>query len=341
MASPHLWHWVVRTLLGFLPVCAFMTGLVALDSYKLVRLRWVLVLVVLGGVAAGAGYVLNRELLASGVVDRRLLQRLAAPALEELLKALAILVLLRARRIGFLVDAAILGFALGTGFALVENVYYLLALPDSTVALWAIRGLGTAVMHGGTTAILAMTTKALMDKRESAALRLMVPGYLLAFAIHAAFNQFLLSPLLSALLVILILPALMMVVFDQSEALLRDWLGKGFDLDEELLESMRSGDFASTRPGRYLQSLQDRFEGPVVADMLCYLRLNAELSLKAKALLMLREAGIPGPKDPGLEDSLVELRFLRKSVGPTGELALAPLMRRFTRDQWQHRLLSG
>ena len=41
------------------------------------------------------------------------------------LKALIVVVLIRTHRIGFLVDAAILGFAVGTGFALVENLYYL------------------------------------------------------------------------------------------------------------------------------------------------------------------------------------------------------------------------
>ena len=101
---------------------------------------------------------------------------------------------------------------------------------------------------------------------------------------------------------------------------------------------MRSGDFSSTRAGRYLQSLRDRFDGPVLGDMLCYLRLHAELSLKAKALLLLREAGLPDPEDPSLADSFTELRYLKTSIGPTGELALAPLLQRFTQDLWQHRL---
>jgi RsiW-degrading membrane proteinase PrsW (M82 family) len=334
------WLWLLRALLGFLPVCAFMAGLVALDSYKLVRLRWVLLMVACGGLAAGLSFLFHRHLLAAGHLDPRLLTRLVAPAVEESLKGLAILALLKARRVGFVIDAGILGFALGTGFALVENVYYLWALPNAPVALWAIRGLGTAVMHGGTTAILAMATKAIMGRRETTQLRLALPGLALAFAIHAGFNQFLLSPLVEAMLVILILPTLMAVVFGQSETLLRAWLGQGFDLDQELLEAVRVGDFHTTRPGRYIQSLKDCFEGPVLADMLCYLRLHAELSIKAKVLLILRQAGLPDTHDPQLADSLAELAYLRKSIGPAGELAMAPLLQRFTQDQWQHQLLS-
>ena len=84
-----------------------------------------------------------------------------------------------------------------------------------------------------------------------------------------------------------------MLVFAQGERYLQGWLGSGFDLESELLQAIRSGDFAASRPGRYLQSLREHFDGPVVADMLCYLRLNAELSLRAKGVLMLRENGLP------------------------------------------------
>jgi len=329
---------LARVLLGFIPVCGFMGGLVALDSYKLVRVQRVLAMVALGGLAAVLSFLLHQQLLATGLLGRALLIRLVAPGVEECLKGLAILLLLRAGRIGFLIDAGLLGFALGTGFALVENVYYLWALPDSTLVLWAIRGLGTAVMHGGTTAILAMVTKALMERSEGTGPHLILPGLALAFAIHAGFNQFLLSPMIQALLVILILPALMVAVFDRSEGLLRNWLGQGFDLDADLLEAMRVGEFSASRAGRYLQTLRTSFEGPVLADMLCYLRLHAELSIKAKTLLMLRAAGLPDPVDPNLEDSLAELAYLKKSVGPVGELALSPLLQRFQKDLWQHRL---
>ena len=49
--------------------------------------------------------------------------RWISPWLEESLKAALIVYLIRTRRVGMLVDAAIYGFAIGTGFALVENLY--------------------------------------------------------------------------------------------------------------------------------------------------------------------------------------------------------------------------
>jgi RsiW-degrading membrane proteinase PrsW (M82 family) len=328
-------------LLGFLPVTLFLGSLVYLDSYKLVRFRSILQLIASGCAAAMGSYLLNQWLVNVDMVDHRQLTRFVAPLIEELLKGLPILFLLKARRIGFLVDAAIFGFAIGTGFALVENLYYLVALPDAPITLWIVRGFGTAVMHGGTTAVAAMTTKVLQQRRESEALFLAIPGLLAAYLIHAGFNQFVLSPMLSAVLVIVIFPPLLVLIFGQSERSLQSWLGSGFDLDAELLQAIHSGSFGLSRAGQYLQSLRDHFDGTVLADMLCYLRLQTELSLRAKGILMLRESGFPVKKDAETEGKLAELRYLKKNIGKTGELALSPVLHPSSHDLWQLHMLEG
>ena len=326
---------VLRVGLGFLPVGFFLTGLVGLDSFKLVRMRLVLWMLACGVLAAGASYIMNHLFMAAGPLDATLLRRFAAPFVEECLKGLPLLLILRSGRTGFIVDAVIYGFAVGAGFALVENVYYFLSLPQASVALWVVRGFGTAVMHGGTTAIFAMSTKALFDRRESIAWYLAMPGLTVAFSIHATFNAFLLPPLWSAVAVLVVLPPLMFLVFAQSEAYLRAWLGRGFDLHADLLEAIQSGGFSNTRPGHYLSVFKDHFEGPILADMLCYLRLCTELSLRAKGILMLRENGLPVRKDPEISEKLAELHYLRHSIGRTGEMALSPLLQLKNHDLWQ------
>lgn len=321
--------------LAFVPVSLFLIGLLYLDSYKLVHLRSVLTLIAIGCAVAALSFELNQ---AFGL-DPRTVRRYVGPAVEEILKSIPIAILLSRRRIGFLIDAAICGFAVGAGFALAENVYYLSALHDVQPSLWVVRGFGTAMMHGGTTAIVAMTAKLLADRTQSDSFRFVVPGLLGAFAIHSAFNHFVLSPALSTIVIVLVLPPLMVMVFSQSEAMLQQWLGTEFDLESDLLMAMGSGEFAESRAGRYLQSLRDYFDGPVVADMLCYLRLRAELSLRAKGVLMLRENGLPVKRDEETASKLAELRYLESSIGKTGELALAPIMTHDRRDVWELQML--
>jgi hypothetical protein len=200
------------------------------------------------------------------------------------------------RRIGFLVDAAVLGFAVGAGFALVANDDYLWHLPDASLALWLVRGLGTAVLHGTTTAVFAMVTKAMMERPAPHLAAAAVPGVALACAIHSAFNHVLLPPLAMTGLLLLILPLVIVVVFHQSERATRDWVGAGLDLDVERLSLVQSEVFVSTRFGAYLQELRGRFGGVVAADMFCLLRLDLEISVQAKALLLAREGGLNVPR---------------------------------------------
>jgi protease PrsW len=315
------------TILAFLPVSLFLLALIYLDSFKLVRPRVLIELIVIGCLAAAAGLLINYWLLRLGV-SRYMLTRYDAPAVEEILKAIPIIVMLRDRQIGFLIDAAICGFAVGTGFALAENLYFVSSLAAAPPALWIVRGFGTAIMHGGTTAIMAMMMKTLWP-------RLAAAGIIVAFALHSLFNHFVLSPAMSTLVIILVLPPLMVLVFAQSERHVRQWLGTGFDLDAELLKAMSSGEFAESGAGQYLQSLREHFDGAVLADMLCYLRLQSELSLRVKGVLMLRESGFPVKKDGEVKEKLSELRYLRGTMGKTGELALAPLLR----DIWQLHML--
>ena len=90
---------------GVVPVMCFLGALFYLDSYKLVKLGWVVAIVVCGTVAAGASYLLNAAILDFVKMDLTNYSRYIAPVTEEFAKALIIVALIYAHRIGFLVDA--------------------------------------------------------------------------------------------------------------------------------------------------------------------------------------------------------------------------------------------
>jgi protease PrsW len=329
---------VLRPALALLPVAAFLAALVVLDSYKLVRLRAVVGVVLAGMLVAGVAYAVNGALLPD--IKFATYTRYVAPPVEEALKALVIVALVRAHRIGFLVDAAIFGFAVGTGFAMVENLDYLAIEPSSALGTWVVRGFGTALMHGGATASFAVIALAMLERGGGRwRWRALVPGYALAVLLHSAFNHFLVWPLHATLGVVFVLPLVLWAVFARSDAALGDWLGRGFDADAEMLELINSGRLPDSPLGRYLQALKARFHGPVVADMLCYLRLHTELALRAKGVLLARENGFDVPPDEATRERFAELGYLEKSVGRTGLLALHPVLRASRRDLWQLYLL--
>jgi hypothetical protein len=61
--------------------------------------------------------------------------------------------------------------------------------------------------------------------------------------------------------------------------------------------------------------------------------------VKAKGILLAREAGFDLPPDQESRDQLGELRHLEKTIGPTGRLALKPIFNMSSRDLWQVYLL--
>ena len=324
---------------GFLPVLLFLGALILMDSYKLVSRRSVLQAIGVGCAAAAMALVANHLALTGLRLDPLVLKRYAAPLLEEVLKALYVVLLIRAHRVGFMVDAGIQGFAVGTGFALVENVYYAGTLASFHPLLWIVRGLGTAIMHGSTTAMVAILAKDLTDRHGSPALRGFLPGLLLAVAVHSFFNHLLLNPLLTTALLLLAMPLLLLAVFERSEQSTREWLGSNLDSDVELLELILSERMAASRVGRYLESLRTRFPGPVVADMLCLLRIHLELSLSAKGVLIARGAGVHLPPGAPVRAGFEEMRFLERSIGRTGKLAILPFLRTSSRELWQLHML--
>ena len=326
--------------IGLLPVLCFLAALIYLDSYKLVRLRWVVLTILVGGALAAACWWVNVRLKGALGLDLAMYSRYVAPVVEETAKALAILVLVRANRIGFLVDAAIYGFAIGAGFALVESIAYWTVLPSGW-SLWIVRGFGTAVMHGGATAIFAIVGKGLEERGRRAGYFGWPVALALAIVIHSFFNHFFLSPVLSTALILLLLPPLAYWIFQRSERGLEAWLNVGFDADTELLELILNGRVSETPVGTYLHSLRERFSGPIVVDLLNYLRIHLELSLRAKGLLMMREAGFAVSLAAADRAKLDELDFLEKSIGPTGKLAMAPFLRKSSRDLWQIYMMRG
>lgn len=326
-------------IIGLLPVLLFLAVLVFMDSYKLVRLRLVLGVILLGGISAGASYFVNAELLDWLHLTLQNYSRYVSPLVEESLKGLVMVYLFRSSRIGFLVDAAILGFAVGAGFAFVENLYYLYHGIGSNPAVWIVRGFGTAIMHGGVTAIFGVMAQFMTERSMKINPVFYLPGLFAATILHSVFNHFPGSPVLSTVGTLFILPALLALVFHRSAKGMHQWLELDFDADTLLLEQINSGQFAQSKIGKFLTDLTQKFDGPVVADMFCYLRIYTELAIRAKGILLMREYGVEATAGEGTHEKFLEMKYLERSIGKTGCLAMRPFLQIERKDLWQMNVL--
>lgn len=316
----------MEILFSVIPVLVFLVFLFLLDSFKLV-FKGILFASLSWGV-----------LIATLLYLLKVSHPVFAPVAEELLKSVFVLYLIRRGKVGFIIDAAIYGFASGAGFALAENLFYLNAIPEASILTWIVRGFGTAFMHGGCTAIVAMLVvfgKSLDQK----GLLFPILAFISVSIIHYTFNLFYINPVMQTLGIVVLLAALFILIFRYSEQRLHNWLEVEFSSEVALLNMMNRGEMLSTRAGKYLDSLKTSFPPESILDLYCYIQLYLELSIKAKRNLMLRENDFPVVVEDDIDLKLAELKALKKRIGKVGEITLMPLLSMNYRDLWKLNLL--
>jgi len=327
----------VNIIVAILPVFLFLLILYLLDSYKLVRYPTLIFSFILGTISAAIALVSNLIIQNKLGIGFDSYSKYIAPIVEELCKTLMIVILIKKKKAGFLIDAGIYGFTIGAGFGVAENVYYLLTTEDSNFLLWIFRGLGTAIMHSGNAAIISILIMGAFG-RERNLFRGIIPALVITIVLHSIYNQFDFYPLYHVAAVAVLVPVCLIFIFNLNKKQLQHWLEMEFYSEAELLVMMGKGEFSHSKAGVYLKSLKEHFPSEVIVDMYCFMHLYFELSIAFKRNLMLSENELPSLPVEGAEVKLKELKQLIKNIGKSGELALAPVVRITYRDLWK---LSG
>jgi RsiW-degrading membrane proteinase PrsW (M82 family) len=251
--------------LALVPVLLLTAVFIWLDVFKLVSLGETTGLLLAGGLAAIVAYPLSGVFLDTLPIGFSNYSRFAAPWIEEALKAIVIIGLFRVNRIGLTLDAVIMGFAVGAGFSIVENVFYLIRFPELSAPVWIVRGLGTAVMHGTTAAVLAaiahhLAVRELHHEARDFHFRLwwFLPGFLAAVAIHTAFNQFPSQPMLAMLVTALVAPIALMTILRLGTTKARQWLEAEEVAHRALLDKLEAGAFPDKPGWRRIAELVER-----------------------------------------------------------------------------------
>ena len=241
---------------ALVPVLAMLALFVWLDVFKLMTLWETLSLLLLGGLAALLSYPVSGVFLDALPIGFSSYSRFVAPWIEEAIKGAAIVALFAFNRIGFKLDAVISGFAVGAGFSVVENLIYLWRFPELDAGVWLVRGLGTAVMHGTTLAILAAMAHELAERetREAASSYRFnplwfAPGYLAAAALHMTFNQFPDQPLLAMAGTMALAPLALLAILRSGAKEAGDWLIVERDQHRGALDCCGRAAFPTIRAG--------------------------------------------------------------------------------------------
>lgn len=310
--------------LSLLPIALYLLLLKVFDSFSLTK--WKVLF-------ASIGYGVISSLMAFALTVTVEVHDWAIPALEEVLKGVAVLFLVSGNRLRFLHEALIYGAAAGAGFSLTENILYLYFQPGMMVGTAMVRGAGCAILHIGCTA-LAGTLLLLLRKSRIPFLIGSIISFLPSILIHLGYNlaqaNNFANPLLLMSAIIVLFVSCMVSLFSYGEKRIYRWMDHSLSIDVQTLAAIRAGNFTLTNAGRYLLDIQDQFKPECFFDMLCYVQLSLELKIEEQSHMLLCQTGFDvqatGRETEDLQNKILELRALRKRIGKTGMDVLAPLV---------------
>jgi len=335
---PQALHWSV----ALIPVLVLLAVFVWLDAFALMSLKEVLLLLVAGGCGALLAWPISGRLLDTLPIGFSLYSRFIAPWIEEAIKAAIIIALFRLNRIGYKLDAVISGFAIGAGFSVVENIFYLTIFPQYGTGTWLVRGFGTAIMHGTTLAALAAIAHEFAERetREAASdfdfsLMWFVPGYGVAVALHTAFNQFPDRPMLAMMAAVLVAPITLIAILNFGTAEAQQWLAAECAEHRAQLEALRAGSWPSGPAGQKIAALTNRLDPEGVKRVRRYWELQAWLVAEAEETMMEEAAGDAQFDVDQVRAAFAELAGLKRALGRSTYTALRALLPFSRNDYWE------
>jgi len=335
---PEVAHWG----LALVPVLILLALFVWLDAFDLMSFREIALLLLLGGVAAIAVYPVSGRLIDTLPIGFSGYSRFVAPWLEEAVKAIAIIGLFWFNRIGYKLDAVISGFAIGAGFSVVENIIYLTIFPQYGTGTWLVRGLGTAVMHGTTLAMLAAVAHELAERetRQSAgdfdfSLLWFLPGYLIAVALHTTFNQFPDRPMLAMMGAAIFAPIAIMAVFQFGTAEAERWLVVERAAHQAQFDALKAGRWPDGPSGTKIAALAERLAPENARRVRRYWELQAWLVAQAEEAMIEEAAGDVSVDKEQVAAAFAELEGLRRALGKSTHSALKALLPFSRNDYWE------
>ncbi|MCO5252137.1 MAG: PrsW family intramembrane metalloprotease [Candidatus Kapabacteria bacterium] len=328
-------------LIAILPVILFTIILIYLDSFKLIKSKYAIIIFLISAVLAVLAYPINSAASVTNLPVQPHINFII-PIIEEILKFSIFFILYRRNQAGFLTDTMIYGFIIGSGFAFTENIYYYyIKIPEPTFMQQIVRGFGTAIMHAASTGLAATILLYLNDIRKKDIVLSSLIALTTAIAIHIMYNSFLISPELQAALVIIIFTSGATLLFQLSDRYIKSWIGSEFDTDLKFLEMLNSGDLKNTSLGQFIEQIKSKFSQFIIFDIICFIRLNLELSIQFKSYLMLKEQSVQRPHDPELQDKITEYEYLKRSIGKTALATLRPILQIGKRELWMLKQLDS
>lgn len=324
---------------AILPIVIYIFAVYKIDNFSLISIRNLFLQVLCGMIAALVCFGLFQL---TGMILSERQSDIFNPVLEEIIKAVPLLWLATRKKIVFFIDSVICGAAVGGGFSILENIFYLLLGDEMGIGTVLFRSLEVALIHMGCSAIVAaslmLVTRLALRARSRLSIgkgNIAMTAFLLLAPpiLHVCHNMFHFNPLMQFVFVFGTMGGLLVWIYFYDVEMIHSWLDTGLDKQLSLLDSIKNGRLGDTTAGYFLESVKEAFPPEDFFDIICYVQLHVELSVASRSRVMVRESGLE--QDFPLTDEMKELilsqyteyKLLEKRLGNAARMTIAPIVK--------------
>ena len=324
---------------ALLPVVIYIFVVYQIDNFSLISVKRLLLLMLSGMLTALACFGLFQL---TGKIIPESQSDSVNPIIEEMVKAVPLLWLATRKKIVFFIDSVICGAAVGGGFSILENIFYLLLGHEMGVGTVLFRGLEVALIHMGCSAIIAaglmLGVRLILRFRSKLSIKksdviMVISLLVVAPVLHVCHNTFHFNPLVQFIFVIGTMGGLLVWTYFYDVEMIHSWLDTGLDKQLNLLDSIKNGHLDETPTGKFLESVKDAFPPEDFFDIICYVQLHVELSVASRSRVIVRESGLE--HELPLTDEMKELvlsqyteyKLLEKRLGNAARMTIAPVVK--------------
>jgi RsiW-degrading membrane proteinase PrsW (M82 family) len=310
-----------------------------LEIYAVSQWQIVLGATVWGIIAFEIAFNAQNALIKNDILSFREVSLFNAPVFEECLKAALIIVLIWIAVLRYAADGAAYGFAIGTGFAIAENIHYVTDNPDASLAIASSRVLSVSLIHAFTTGLVGTIAGSSWYYPRRSRFNRIMGGFIIAVLMHGIFNQIAyygegISLVIAAIIIGLSSTAIIVYLMQRALATESD------SIRRELSDKLSQGEIAATLHPNDVAELLAQHSNELgnerVQLIQQFITLQAQRGILSKTKMLNRSPKLDAMLDRQLIKIDQQITALRSAMGLYTWVWLRSMIPSEESEIWEH-----
>lgn len=309
--------WIALSIAFIVPLL-FLWLLRKFDLYQTGKYVFNIITIFCGIIAYAIAAKINPAMVNAGWVTWDQVVRITAPIVEELLKALILIILVQRADFNYVVDGAIYGFGAGIGFAIIENYEYITHHPEIALILAVERVFSTNLVHATASGLIGTGLAYRRGDSSWRAWLVIVFGYLFAISIHMAFNTLASAGvyLIFVILFGLIGLGLIWYVIKRGLNIQKEWVAEKLNMTDRVTKQESKVVSHIETINEILAPVEERFGTQMASLVRSLIYKQAEMGIKRKLLDTATNETRKKDITKIIEELSRDTNELRKQIGP-------------------------